>query len=111
MNNPDVVFPIFFGTWVVLGVIGFVIFSLGKDAKLKRKLWPPFVIGTALLFAFFVSLMGFPAFTFIFMGPMLVLIVYLQLKNTKFCDNCGKTIMNQNFFSKPKYCFKCGEKL
>ena len=111
MGSPDTVFPIFLGTWIVLGIISFVIFFLGKNAQLKRKLWPPFVIGAGVLFAVFVTLMGFPLDTFYIMGPALILITYLNLTRTKFCDSCGKTIINQNFFAKPEYCTKCGEKL
>jgi len=57
--SPDEIFPIFFGTWVVLGIISFAIFFLGKNAQLKRKLWPPFVIGTGVLFIAFSYAMGF----------------------------------------------------
>ena len=111
MFNPDTVFPIFIGTWIVLGIISIAVFFLGKNAELKRKWWPPFVIGTAILFAVFVALMGFPLDTFYIMGPALILITFLNLRNTKFCNSCGKTIMNQNFFVKPEFCSKCGEKL
>lgn len=111
MPNPENVFSVFIGTWVILGLISFLAFFKGKNAKLKRKLWPPFVIGTATLFVIFIALMGFPLNTFFVMGPMLVLITILNLRNTKFCDSCGQTIINQNVFVKPEYCSKCGAKL
>jgi len=78
-------------------VISFVIFFLGKNAALKRKLWPPFVIGTGLLFVFFVYLMGFGDQAMYMMVPAVILITFLNLRATKFCDSCGKTIINQNF--------------
>lgn len=109
--NPEEIFPIFFGTWIVLGVIGGVIFFVGKDAKLKRKLWPPFVIGTSILFIFFVYLMGFGGEVMYIMVPAVILITFLNLRSTKFCDSCGKTVINQNIISKSEFCSKCGSKL
>jgi len=109
--SADEIFPIFFGTWVVLGIVSFVIFFLGKDAQLKRKLWKPFVIGTGALFIGFVYLMGFGGEALYIMVPAVVLITFLNIRSTKFCDACGKTIINQNFLVKPDFCSKCGEKL
>ena len=109
--NPEKIFPIFFGTWVVLGLVSFYIFFIGKNAELKRKLWPPFVIGTGVLFILFVYLMGFGGEAMYMMVPAVILITILNLRATKFCDSCGKTIINQNFFVKPEFCSKCGAKL
>ena len=109
--NTDEIFPIFFGAWVVLGVISFVIFFVGKNAELKRKLWPPFVIGTGALFVFFVYQMDVGGEAMYMMVPAVIFITFLNLRATKFCDSCGKTIINQNFFVKPEFCSKCGEKL
>ena len=111
MFNPDTIFPIFIGTWIVLGVISFYFFGVRKDAQLKRKIWPYHIIGVGLLFALFIFLMGFPISVFAIMGPAIILITYLNLKAVRFCDACGKTIMNQNLFSSPEFCTKCGAKL
>lgn len=109
--SPDEIFPIFFGTWVVLGIISFAIFFLGKNAQLKRKLWPPFVIGIGVLFIGFTYAMGFGGEALYITVPAVILISVLNLRSTKFCDACGKTIINQNFLVKPEFCSKCGEKL
>ncbi|WP_334078830.1 hypothetical protein [Microbulbifer sp. M83] len=109
--NADEMFPVFFGIWGVLGLIGFVMFFLGKDAQLKRKLWKPFVIATGALFIGFVCFMGFGGETLYIMVPATVLITFLNIRSTKFCDACGKTIINQNFLVEPEFCSKCGEKL
>jgi hypothetical protein len=109
--NPEEIFPIFFGTWVVLGLVSFFIFFIGKNAELKRKLWPPFVIGAGVLFIFFVYLMGFDGKIMYMMVPAVILITILNLRATKFCDSCGKSIINQNLFVKPEFCSKCGSKL
>ena len=109
--NPEEIFLIFFGTWVVLGLVSFLIFFVGKNAELKRKLWPPFVIGAGALFIFFVYMMSFGGEILLIMIPAVIVITFLNLRATKFCDSCGKTIINQNFFVKPEFCSKCGSKL
>lgn len=109
--SQEVVFQIFFATWVVIGIVGFVIFYLGKDPKRKRKILPPFVVGTGALFIGFVYLMGFRGEVFYIAVPAVALISVINIRSTKFCDACGKTIINQNFLAKTEYCSKCGEKL
>lgn len=110
-SNAEQIFPIFIGVWVVLGLFSAVFFFLGKNAQLKRKVWPPFTIATAVLFVGFAWAMGFPSEVFFVMVPAVALITFLNLRSTKFCDACGKTIMSQNPFSSPEFCSKCGSKL
>ncbi len=108
--NPDEVWPIFVGVWIVLGAASFVIFFLGEDAQLKRKLWPPFVIGSGILFLLFGYILGFRGEALYFMVPAVAVITGINLKSTKFCDSCGKTAFTQSLFSAPKFCAKCGAK-
>ena len=110
MFSPAKLVPIFIGTWVVLGVISYYLFYICKNAPLKRKAWPIFVIGAGSLLALFSYLMGVPINFFVIMGPFIILIMILYLRSTKFCDSCGETIMDQNF-SKPEFCTECGAKL
>lgn len=105
------VFPIFFGVWIVLGLISAGFFFFNNNAALKRKVFPPFVIGVGVLFLAFVALMGFPAGMFFIIVPAIVLITFLNLRSTRFCNACGKTLINQNFLSAPKFCSKCGAAL
>lgn len=107
------VFPIFFGVWIVLGVFSAAFFFLNNNAALKRKVHPPFVIGIGVLFIIFGVLMGFgrDAFFFIVIVPAVAVITILNLRNTKFCGSCGKTLISQNPFTPPKFCSKCGTSL
>jgi membrane protein CcdC involved in cytochrome C biogenesis len=104
------VFPIFFGVWVVLGIFSASFFFLNGNAALKRKVWPPFVVGTGLLFLFFIWLMGMQS-EILFAAPFVIIITLINIKSVKFCSSCGKTIMNHNPFAPPKYCSKCGAAL
>ena len=103
------VFEIFFVFWVVLGVTSGAFFYFSKNAPLKRKIWPPFVIGSATLFTAFAWYMSGESTGFAYIGiPMIVLITALNIRNVRFCDSCGKTIHNTNPFSPAKFCPKCG---
>lgn len=107
------VFPIFMGVWIVLGIFSTAFFFLNNDAALKRKVHPPFVIGVSILFLGFVVLMGTPrnVFFYCIFVPAIVLITFMNLRNTKFCNTCGKTLINQNPFVRPRFCSKCGASL
>ena len=107
------VFPIFIGVWIVLGIGSTAFFFLNNNAALKRKVHPPFVIGVGILFLAFVVLMGMArdAFFYCIFVPGIVLITLMNLRNTKFCDTCGKTLINQNPFVRPRFCSKCGASL
>ena len=109
--SQDVIFQIFVGTWIILGIISYIIFFLGKNAQLKRKLWPLFIIGSSVLFIGFAYAMGFRGEGLYFIAPMAILISFLNIRSTKFCDECGNTITNKNFLSKIEFCPKCGAKL
>jgi hypothetical protein len=111
MGQPaERIFPIFFGVWVVLGIFSSAFFFLNKNAVLKRKVHPPFVIGVGVLFLTFGWLMGIPdqPFFFCVMVPAVVVITFLNIRNTRFCNSCGRTVFTQNPFAPPKFCSKCG---
>jgi hypothetical protein len=102
------VFPIFFGVWVVLGLCSAAFFFLNKNAVLKRRVWPPFVVGTGVLFLGFAMAIGLPAEIMYVAVPAVVAITLLNLRAVQFCGSCGATQMSQNPFSKATYCSKCG---
>lgn len=110
-SSPDRIFPIFFGVWVVLGLLSGAFFFLGRNASLKRKVFPPLAVAAAILFVGFVWAMGFPSHVLLVLIPVVVLITFLNLRSVKFCDDCGRTIINQIPFSPPQFCSKCGAKL
>ena len=108
----------FLGTWVVLGVGSFVVFVLGKDAAFKRRWFPRIVILVGVLFVLFSSaimvsdgqISQLPAMLILIL-PMICLISYLNMRFTKFCGNCGKTLYSQNWFAPLIYCSACGAKI
>lgn len=102
-----------FGAVAAIAVPAFLFFHLSRNAALKRQLWPPFMIAFGLLFmafGWFGAGEGDRAFALLWVA-MVVLIVVLNIRSMKFCDDCGATQMNQNFLSPPKFCSKCGSEL
>ena len=112
MNRiPDSVFGTFFIIiWITFLVSG-LFFWLNKNAALKRKLFPYFVLGAGLVMVAFISLSKIPHQVLFVAIPIIVLISFLNIKSVKFCDSCGRTVHSQNPFSPAEYCQKCGAKL
>ena len=110
MLEPKALFPGFFVLWIALGVAGFYFFHVEKDAARKRLYFPRFMIGAGALFALVVALLiPWPA-VLLFL-PFVALITWMNIRMTRFCSACGKTIVNQQWWTKMRYCPYCGEKL
>jgi rRNA maturation endonuclease Nob1 len=43
-----------------------------------------------------------------FMVPAIALITFLNLRKTKFCDACGRTLYPKSFFTPTPFCPHCG---
>ena len=108
--RPDIV-PIFFAGWIALGVAGFFLFYVSKNVQFKRRYFRWYMTLAGVLLISFGLGMGFPLQMLFIMLLGVGLITFLNIKMTKFCDNCGKTIINQMWFTKVEYCAKCGGKL
>jgi len=102
------IFPIFFVVWVFLSIGSALFFLLNRNAPLKRRVLPPFLISTGVIFIGFVWLSGAPPAFLLIAVPGVALISFLNIRCIKFCDACGRTIHNQNPFSPSKFCSKCG---
>jgi hypothetical protein len=111
MFEPNRVFPIFIATWIILGISSFVFFYLGKNGRLKRRLWPVNVVFVGILFVVFVSLMKLPREMYIMLIPSIFLISVMNMFMVKFCLSCGHMVMIQNPFKRPNKCSKCNSEL
>lgn len=110
MLEPKAVFPGFFVLWIALAIGGFLFFNLEKDAAQKRLYFPRFVVGAGALFALVIALIApWPA-ALLFL-PFIGLISWLNIRMTRFCDACGRTLINQQWWTKMSYCPYCGKKL
>ena len=112
-HEPTQVFIVFIVVWVALGLglAGLTYFN--RDAAFKRRIHPPIMIGVGALFLAFILLSGTaPAPFLVLMVPMIVLITFLNVKLTKFCDACGETVYHSRKSWRPaEFCPKCGAPL
>src|ERR1700733_7569964 len=100
---------LFFVVWALLGIGAAAFFYGNKNAKLKRKIFPVYMIAVATIFiagGYFIK-GTVPLFVFVFV-PLIALV---NIGMTKFCDACGQTVISHVPFSTPRYCQKCGAKL
>jgi hypothetical protein len=121
VTKMGLVMPIYFSVFFLIFVIGIILFKINKNMALKRKIFPIWIITTysilgGLMVWFCISTQGKISahsiiISLVFVIPATVLIGYLNIKNTKFCDSCGRMLQNPNWFSKMDYCPKCGSKL
>ncbi len=99
-------FPVFAATWVLLGVLGFYLFYLGKDADFKRKWFPRWIALIGVLFVLFIALTGFPMQMLLFGFPGILLISWLNIRQTRFCSSCGRMVWSSAPFTQPDFCSK-----
>ncbi len=105
------VFPIFFGVWILLAIVGFLLFYLNRNVAFKRRYLPWFLGLTGVLFIGFMLASGTPKFLVLIIAPVAALIMYMNVKGIQFCDACGRTLIEQMSFSRPEFCSKCGASL
>ena len=95
--------------WVTIGAIAAIFFYGSKNASLKRRVFPYYLI--------FLSLFGFVAFLGMGFKPdrylalvttAMVLILYSNYRQVRFCDRCGRTSVGASPFSAPRECRHCG---
>lgn len=106
-SDPD--FLWFFVFWMVLGIGGAAFFLGSRNAGLKRKALPLYIVAISVIFLGFIYFADgtVPWLVLVFVP----LIGLLNIRMTKFCNSCGATIISRNFFSTPRYCQMCGAKL
>jgi hypothetical protein len=96
--------------WVILCVWGTLFFTLNTDAKLKRKLYPWVMVSMGILFILSMYWINGKDITFLISGfPIVLVVSFISIKYTKFCNSCGRTMYS--FPLKSEYCSKCGNKL
>jgi len=105
-------FAVFLVFWAALAIGSFLFFQFSRDAKLKRRVWPVLIIGSGVIFGSFVLYMtrGDTRILYI-MIPAIILISFLNLRRTRFCDSCGRSLHWQPVFSRPQFCPHCGAQL
>src|SRR5438093_13298734 len=91
-------FLAFFIGWIGLGIAGFFLFYVSKNAAFKRRFFPWYIIIVGLIFAAIPVASGQTAALFMVI-PAVALISFMNIRLTKFCDACGRTVVSHAFFS------------
>lgn len=106
--SPEYGFAFFFVCWIALGVGSWLYVRSRPGAAAKRRAHRVFTVVAGLIFTAFATWTDPRAVIIVI--PAVVLITWLNLRYTRFCDNCGKTITAQPF-QKIAFCPRCGTAL
>ncbi|MCD9186892.1 MAG: hypothetical protein LUM44_10695 [Pyrinomonadaceae bacterium] len=95
---------LFFSALIIQGII----LKLNKNAKFQKKFFP---IALAINLAIFLLLPIFQFFPSLLILAFIgfgVLLFFLSIKRTKYCDVCQKFRYNRTFLEKMNFCQVCG---
>ena len=98
----DGVFRVGIGLWVLLSTAGFLFFQFSKNAAFKRRYFPWFAGLSGLIFIGIVTTTAISLAMLAIMIPLVALITYLHIRGTQFCGACGRTMIHQMPFSRPR---------
>ena len=102
--------PAFFVIWAALGIGGFWFFATNKDVALKKRVFPRLAIGAGVVFGLVIAAAA-PWPAVLLFTPFIGVITWLNIRMTRFCDGCGKLLINHQWWSTMKFCPYCGAKL
>jgi ribosomal protein L37E len=102
---------IWFASSVLIGLGSVAYFRVYPDINLKRRFHRWFTIAYGAGFFLLIILSMGVSPPLLLFGAGIAVITYLNLRNTIFCDACGKTTYNYSWFSKIEYCARCGARL
>jgi hypothetical protein len=103
--------PIFFGVWISLMVLSYLLFYRNLDVRLKRRLWPPFMLLTGAVFGTAVWIIDVSGQARKFMIPAVALITIANIFTVRFCGSCGKIAINKNPLTPARTCTRCNQSL
>jgi uncharacterized membrane protein YadS len=96
--------------WVLVALAGFTVFQLHPNGTAKRRGYPLFVVGMALLFL--VSTWGtMPPLVAGLLAAVTVLLVGWTLVATRFCTHCGHLVSLLTPWAHLSACPFCGVSL
>lgn len=96
--------------WMLLAVIGLLIFGVNPNNEFKKKYFRAWIIFGGVAFIVFAFGIGFPVLLVLFLVlPMVTLVTYINYKISRICGNCGR--YNQKISSEKLYCRDCGAEI
>jgi hypothetical protein len=101
---------IFFSVVAIIGAVGVWFFHFGRSAIRKRKILPFYAIAAAVVFGTSAEYWTPTKMVLMIAWPVISVITLLYIRNSRFCDNCGRGMMSLSF-TPPRYCPACGSQL
>jgi len=113
MNTEQVesYFPAFIFAWIGFGIASWLFILTRSNVASKRRWFFRTCILAGIIFGLFTAFIMTAwrqPLQLLFVLPFIGLIIWLNIKMTRFCDSCGKMTVCQNIFKPFKYCPKCG---
>jgi len=108
------IFVAFFICWFLIGIGGWILVWRARSAERKRRVHRRLTIIAGVVFFLFVCASvagGFPPHVLALAVPAIVLISWLNLRFTTFCDGCNRMISNQLWWRRVQFCPYCGTQL
>jgi hypothetical protein len=100
------------GLFVAYIIIVAWFFYTKGAVRLKKQLWPPFVVLTYTVIAGFVYFQNKDSWTLVAFIVFGILICFFIIRcNVSFCNSCGCTAYDRTRLTTPTECPKCGAKL
>lgn len=104
---------IFFPLWIGLLAIGGPFFWFFRDTRLKRRIYPWYITAVLIVFT---------TYAFGMMAPIrkdqllqtigffvtVMIVGILTVRGTRWCDDCGKMVIDQSLMRIRKHCPRCG---
>lgn len=99
------VFFAFFLFWALLAISSFLFFHFNRDAPLKRRVYPIFLIGSSVILVTFGAYAsdGHPT-ALIVLIPIVSLITFLNFRRISFCPRCGRTLYHRGSLGPASSC-------
>jgi hypothetical protein len=92
-------------------IIGLTIaFRINKDVQFKKRLLAMSYAFAAVALLVLMALFRVQTTVIAIAIPAVVFVLFLQFKMTKFCDKCGRTVIQRTPFDRFEHCPKCGAK-
>ena len=106
--KPDAAFPVFFFLWILLCVAVWTFYWKGS-LEAKRRWHPRIAVGIPVLFLGLIAIAA--PFGLAMAIPAVAVISLINLKSTRFCPACGRTLFQSSPWSAMNFCPKCGASL
>ena len=110
VQTPRTPNPYLFTAVVVSMLAISLFFHVSRNAPLKRRLWPIWLLITGFIFTVGGWWLGGPPVAMLFV-LVSIASLYLNRRRMHFCDNCGRSVYRTLFEGPIRYCPSCGAAL